>query len=74
MFVLTAHFQRERDILQNRAVRQQAERLEHHAHLGAAHIDQFFFIEGHDVLTIDLNRAACDFMQAGKTTDQCGLA
>ena len=55
--VLAAHFQRERDVFQNGAVRQQSKALEYHAHFVAAQVDQLFFRERHDVLALDLDRA-----------------
>ena len=74
MLVLPAHLQREGDVFQNRAMGEEAEGLKHHAHLGPAHVDQFFLVQCADILPVDLNRPAGDLMQAGKTADQRGLA
>jgi len=55
-------------------MRQEAEGLEHHAHLGAAHVDELFFGHGHDVLSVDLDNAAGYVVKTGKTAHQRGLA
>ena len=51
--VLPAHLERVGDVVEHRAVRQQAEALEHHAHLAPAQLDEPAFVERADVLPLD---------------------
>ena len=74
MAVLAAHLQREGDVVQHGAVRQQAETLEDHAHLVAAQVDQLFLGHFADVLAFDLDRATGDIDQPRKTAHKGRLA
>ena len=66
MAILSAHFQRKGDILQNGAVRQQTKGLEHHSHFVATQINELFLTKRHDVVALNFDCPAGDFVQAAE--------
>ena len=57
-------FERQRDIAEHGAVRQQGEVLEHHAHLVAAQVDQLLFADLHQVERFEADFAVARLDQA----------
>ena len=67
-------FEAEGDVVDQAAVRQEPEVLEHHRHLVAAHVEQLLVVGLGDVDAADADRARRGFDQPGEAAHQGALA
>ena len=70
----TLHLEREGDVLEHCAVREQREVLEHHAHLVSAKLDQLPLGGSTQVLAVEFNLAGGRLDKARHAADEGGLS